>query len=272
MGKIGLITLHGMGTLEEGPNYADDFFKAIRNKLTTSQNQSLETEAIYYQGELNVNEEVYFDKVRSKLDWRTMRKFFLYGIADAGSLESLKGGSDSAYAIAQGRILEGFLNLHDKLGANKPVIIVAQSLGGQVISNYLWDAGKSTTPPFGVWATPPNLTADQERFCRGKSVYNLYTTGCNIPIFLAGHDPSNIKAIKKPHPDFQWHNYYDKDDVLGWPLKLLSDSYRDSVDEDHQINVGNLIFNWNPFSHNNYWNGKRFLNPLATQIKKLIKL
>ena len=34
-----------------------------------------------------------------------------------------------------------------------------------------------------------------------------------------------------------WHIYYDEDNVLGWPLKPLSDEYRNRV-KDHEMNAG----------------------------------
>jgi hypothetical protein len=104
-----------------------------------------------------------------------------------------------------------------------------------------------------------------------RTVQRLNTTGCNIPIFVAGH--KNIQAISPPSQDFKWHNFFDEDDVLGWPLRPLSPSYEQLVD-DIAVNaggglVGTLVKSWNPFSHNQYWTDSEVTSHLATAVKQL---
>ena len=67
------------------------------------------------------------------------------------------------------------------------------------------------------------------------------TTGCNIPLFVAAHDP--VVPIDPPATGFEWHNYYDPDDVLGWPLAGLGDDYGRLV-TDHPINAGGSVLDW----------------------------
>lgn len=74
---------------------------------------------------------------------------------------------------------------------------------------------------------------------------------------------------------FKWYNLYDKDDVLGWPLKSLSPSYEELV-EDIQINVGRgllskLFKSWNPLSHGQYWQDKNVIGHISDNIKQIIK-
>lgn len=64
-------------------------------------------------------------------------------------------------------------------------------------------------------------------------------------------------------------NYFDRQDVLGWPLSPLSESYDDLV-QDRQIDVGNYFSSWNPLSHLDYWGDKDFLEPLVDFLRKLI--
>ena len=121
--------------------------------------------------------------------------------------------------------------VYDNIVVGGPVVIVASSLGCQVISNYIWDAQrkkrKGEPPKFGIWrqGAVEEECGPQDDFRRLKSLRALFTTGCNIPLFVSGH--SEIEAILPPNPNkpFEWKNYYDEDDVLGWPLRPLSDSY-----------------------------------------------
>ncbi|MEW2914081.1 hypothetical protein [Leisingera sp. JC11] len=268
MKRLGLIAIHGMGETKE--DFADAFFAEIRSRLGAAQSEKLVTEPVYYQNILQENQEKYFNRVRQHIDWMRLRKFMLYGICDAASLESRKDGPDSPYFIAQTRILEAFRRVYRALeGSNRRVIVVAQSLGGQVLSNYLWDASRASKPAHGVWSgTPGFASPEEEEFCRGNFIARLNTTGCNIPVFVAGRDREDIKPIPRPNSYFEWHNFYDEDDVLGWPLRDLSDSYAALVEADHRINSGGLLTSFNPLSHSNYWDDRSFLRPLLDQIRQ----
>ena len=138
---------------------------------------------------------------------------------------------------------------------NKKVIIIAQSLGGQVISNYLWDASKN----LNIFKDTTGTNANELKFLKLKSLQHFITTGCNIPLFVSGLDTR--KNFKKPNRNFKWDNYYDPDDVLGWPLNQLDPSY--SYVKDRDINAGGLFTSWNPLSHVKYWTDKDVLRPLV---------
>lgn len=267
MSKLGLLAIHGMGTTK--PDFADDFFDDVCDRLSASQASELATQTVYYQDILQPNEKAYYDKTKRKLDWLKLRQFVLYGFCDAASLESQKAGKDSPYFRAQLKILNALKDLSDKLVKNAPIVVVAQSLGGQVFSNYLWDAAPGRKPANGVWSSPPALSKHEEKICRGRSIHRLYTTGCNIPIFVAGRPSKDIKAITKPNSKFRWENYYDEDDVLGWPLSELSNSYAKLV-TDRKINAG-LFNGFTPMSHTRYWKDRDFLKPLASDLKRLLK-
>ena len=104
------------------------------------------------------------------------------------------------------------------------------------------------------------------RFLKLTSLRNLVTTGCNIPLFISGISPR--KSFKKPNPDFRWDNYYDPDDVLGWPLRQLGSQF--SYINDHDINVGGALTNWNPFSHSYYWSDRDIHRRVANILQALL--
>ena len=67
-------------------------------------------------------------------------------------------------------------------------------------------------------------------------------------------------------------NYYDKDDILGYPLRPLSQSFKNTVTQDIQINVGGLLSSWNPKSHSEYWTDNDFTKPVAKYLAGLLKI
>lgn len=65
--------------------------------------------------------------------------------------------------------------------------------------------------------------------------------------------------------------FFDRNDVLGWPLRPLSQSYDRVVTEDVEINSGTILEQWNPMSHSAYWRDRDVLRPIARFIRQLLK-
>jgi hypothetical protein len=248
-----VVTIHGMG--ETQPGYSADLVDRLKKALGED-SKRISWQETYYQDLMQQNQEAVWRRMRNRdLDWTRTRRFVLYGFSDAASLASGKELAGSTYERAQIRIANCLDKAYDDLGSTlKPVLIIAQSLGCHVISNYVWDA-QSDQPVAGIWRGGEGIGAPagstQDQFHRLQSLRCLVTTGCNIPIFVAGND--EIVPFERPTPSFRWYNYYDDDDVLGWPLKPLSPGYRSIVTEDIEVQDGGLTASWNPFSHVNYW-------------------
>lgn len=271
---LALITIHGMG--ETSQNYYLEFVNVIKSAVNTATWEQVAFKAIYYQNILQGSQEEIFHRMRDQIDWMRLRKFLLYGFSDAASLEYKKDFLHSPYYETQKEILRTLDALFDEAGQTPvPIIILAHSLGCQIISNYLWDA-QQTKATAGIWSVPLEdgvvEGSPRDQFRRMRTVERFYTTGCNIPIFVAGH--KTIEAITPPHQRFQWHNFFDEDDVLGWPLRPLSRSYARLV-EDIAINaggglLGTLVKSWNPFSHGQYWTDFEVTRHITAAINQLV--
>ena len=82
-----------------------------------------------------------------------------------------------------------------------------------------------------------------------RHLAGMLTFGCNIPLFTFAHDLEDLKPIKFPGENLtdgekevaKWINFYDADDVLGYPLKQIYPDFPYLKDRD--INVGGL-FQW----------------------------
>ena len=271
MTKVALLAVHGMGDTPR--DFADELIQGLRERLGPTRMADLHVESVYYQGVFQTNQERLWQDMSSQpLDMTKLRKFVLYGFSDAAALERNAEVKNSPYERVQQVIHDALGRAQGFVGADAPVVVVAQSLGGQVISNYLWDAQKAGGASRGVWKDRSPTGADaEEKFRRLRTLRFLYTTGCNIPIFLGGFPKSRIKPVATSTKgyDFQWKNYYDEDDVLGWPLRPLSDAYAGAIHTDKQISAGPWPINMTPLSHTHYWEDVDVLRPLSDDLREL---
>ena len=267
-----VLAIHGMGSTPS--NYADRLRDELLDRLD-SDSMTVDFSSIYYQDVFQENQNALWNRyANSHLDWIKARKLLLYGFSDAAGHERKAAEPDSSYEQVQQTIRDKLEELYHNVGA-VPIVLVAQSLGGHVISNYIWDAQKDGGATRGIWCpNGPGHSEDDklDDFLRLKSLVFLYTTGCNIPVFVANLPEKDIEAIQTRALgyNFRWKNYYDVDDALGWPLKPLSDSYKDAIALDRSVSVGGLLAGWNPLSHSRYWTDRDVLRPLVNDIRTLI--
>jgi hypothetical protein len=263
MKKLALLTLHGMGKFK--PNYYRDLEDGLQKRLGAGW-AAISFQPVQYGDLLQVPEEELWQDMAAAndLDFVGLRQFLLYGFGDAGSLEhSAHAPGDTKYKQVQRRIQDRLRAALLDLGNDpaKPVVVVAQSLGCQVVSNYIWDAQHNRQIFAG---TEPDQTPAMQ-FLRLATLANLTTTGCNIPVFIAGLSP---RVCFTPPAACTWDNYFDPDDVLGWPLRQLGPTF--GFINDRAINAGGVFTSWNPASHGEYWSDGDVLDPLADRLRRLL--
>jgi len=279
--EVVVIPVHGMGDTDR--DFDQDLKRRIRDELSNAEWQKVHWQPIYYQPVLQDNQQRVFRDMRraEELDGIKLRKFLLYGFSDAAGLEHHAESPGSPYEQAQQIIFQALEDAFQSVGGRlKPVVLIAQSLGGQLMSNYIWDAQKAGGARYGVWRNGNPLgharNTVPDRFHRLKTLRFFITTGCNIPVFVAGFARNRILPVKHDSSgySFQWFNYFDEDDVLGWPLQPLSPQYRAAV-RDVPVNAGGNIWghlfkSWNVFSHGQYWTDGEVVRPVAGYIRSLI--
>lgn len=262
MAKLGILTIHGMGM--QLADYANDLISGLTPLLKPDLSHNVAFETIHYHGLSHLEQEKLWERMdRNGLNWDGLRKLFLFAFADATAHHVRPELDSSLYRRVSKEIRNSINALQHRLDdADTPVVIIAQSLGCQVISNYIWDAQRGK----GIWESETPSS-----FEKLENTKLMITTGCNIPLFVAGLE--KIEAIAPPNESFEWFNYYDKDDILGWPLKPLSQGFENAYDkvvtEDIPIDSGKLPNNFTPFSHLGYWRDKDFLDSIAKKINQL---
>ena len=276
MSKVALLTIHGMG--EQPLDYADDMRRALSHRMGPDF-VNVDVHSVYYQHLLKPNELDVWNRTRERatVRYEQLRKFILFGFADAAGLENRKEYDNSVYEQAQMEIARALLAILATRGPDTPIVLLAHSLGCQVMSSFIYDAQKRAgggTVSAGIWKPgrmADSLTAEQRKFLQCGTVRTFVTTGCNIPVFVSAHQRMDVKPITKPNPGFSWLNLYDPDDALGWPLQPLEGGYETLV-EDRVVNAGQGILDfmtksWNPLSHTAYWTDDEVIKPLATLLR-----
>jgi len=265
MKDIALITFHGMGKVE--PTYFKGLQKGLKKSMGPKWDRVSFQNVQYAPILQGAQEKLWKDIIsapNNDVDSTRLRQFFLYGFGDAGSLEYSAHSNKTKYLEVEKEIQralgEAFLELgQDK---NKHVVIIAHSLGCQVISNYLWDAQSNTY----IFKNPKALDEGKSEFLCLKSLQNLVTICCNFPLFIGSI--SDRRCFSKPNAQFRWDNYYDPDDILGWPLKQLGTSF--NMVNDHAINAGGIFTSWNAFSHTRYWSDDDVIGAVANILQSHI--
>lgn len=279
--ELVVMPVHGMGATP--PDYDRKLKQAIRRRLGARDWAAVAWHPVYYQGVLQKNQERLLRDMRSqvRLDWIRLRRFLLFGFSDAAGMETKPQLPGSVYEKIQETILATLDQAFASAGGrNVPLVLVAHSLGCQVMSNYLWDAQQDAASA-GVFGTDYEPRVGKrsrlDRFRRLKTLRLLFTTGCNIPIFIAGLPKQAIEPVIRDRRgwEFRWENYYDRDDVLGWPLRPINAAYRRTVALDRAINAGGTLTgwlgSWTPASHTAYWQDDDFLDPLEQGLRELLR-
>lgn len=261
--KIFILAIPGIGTKEEG--FADDLKKDLeKHTKNSSVNGNFELIECYPFKESNIdkNQDNLFERLDKDNDLGgilSLRRPILKAFGDGVTFERNSLDADSPYQKIHRYLLSIVEDVNKKIKTydNATLVIVGSSMGVHILSTYIWDADNGKGIFESVAATADNDLSNLEY---------LATIGCNIPLFVSGLDESQIKAFKKRNPNFIWNNYYDQDDVLGWPLKQLSLSYKELV-TDFEINTGQYVG-----SHTKYWDDNDFTKPLAEKLKSLYEL
>lgn len=279
--KVVVLAVHGMGRTDT--NFHHGLRKRLKRALKKTTWDQMVFDSIYYQNVLQDNQDAIWFAMDDAhwLTWKKTRKFVLFGFSDAAGLERHAETANSPYEKVQAKIKEKLICIYKQIGQHPvPIVVIAQSLGGHVISNYIWDAQQNR----GLWkrrgkggidktASNREEQSDLDSFLRLCTLRKLYTTGCNIPIFVSAFPKDEIEPIvtKDEHYDICWTNIFDRSDVLGWPLQPINAAYSKAVANDRQVNVGGPLSFWNPLSHKHYWKSKKVIEMLARDIEAVVE-
>ncbi|WP_169545175.1 hypothetical protein [Sneathiella aquimaris] len=271
--KLGILVIHGIGS-QDDEHFADGMIQEIKDHLKGlgKNTDQIAFQPIYWADILIDRQRDYLQRARQQenLNLMAIRHFVVSVLGDAVAYQRRGKKETSTYTAIHSTVRAAVRTLlTDKLGSEEaPLIVMAHSLGGHIMSNYIWDMQELIRNN-----EPLPVDTDFEQF---KTLAGIITFGCNIPLFTFTHQnpqpidfppdtlSNDLKSIAK------WMNYYDPEDVLAYPLKAISPAYNLDVIEEHEIEVGGFFTSWNPLSHTKYWTDNSFTKPAARYIARFL--
>ena len=278
--KLDVLVLHGMGS--QGPAFGDPVIAALERRISRFGADPAEVawKPVHWAPVLQPKEDRLWQALSQphRLDWAWLRKFVISNFGDAiAYLQRVPAQSPDVYNQIHRKVHQELVALRVDLGnLDRPLVVMAHSLGSVIMSNYIWDeqhgqgAGGTALERMetlaGLFTFGANIALVSLAY---DPILSITFPSATLPGYFPGASPADVLAVA------QWLNFYDRDDVLGYPLKPLSPSYSAAVTEDREIreiNVGNLLKSWNPASHGAYWTDRDFIRPVARAIADLLGL
>jgi hypothetical protein len=195
------------------------------------------------------------------LDAVRLRRFVVTAFGDAVAYQQVDVATNTAYKKIHERVREATTDLYvNQLNSeSKPLVVMAHSLGCHIMSNYIWDMQHASEGDVVGLSSLEKM----------RTLAGMITFGCNIPLFTFAY--AKVEPIEFPARQLsdefkkkaKWLNYYDPDDILGYPLRSINAAYKKVVTKDIAVNVGGIFTSWNPVSHTRYWTDDDFTKPVA---------
>jgi hypothetical protein len=157
----------------------------------------------------------------------------------------------------------------EQAGIDAPLCIISHSLGTVITSNYIYDL-ETNKAQIEIGDTPLE---------RGETLTSVYTLASQIPFWSLRY-PNFDRPIRVPSEKLhqyysdlkgEWINFYNKSDVMGYPLKSLNSAYSEAVTEDKEVNAGSLLESWNPLSHCSYWTDGVVVDTVASGLHHILQ-
>ncbi|MGF1496218.1 MAG: hypothetical protein ACFB8W_05255 [Elainellaceae cyanobacterium] len=283
--KIAIAVVHGIGKAdpefaEQGhPKFLSGIVPRIQKEFAaelkmdiSSARQELEFVPVYWAEVMQARQDKLYGhlNIESRVSrFLGLRDFIFHSLADSIAYQPTPpDDGPNLYGEVHRVFAKAIHELADKAGENAPLCMIGHSMGAAIASNYIWDTQQGRIP----------ANAHDNPLERGETLASLYTFGSQLP-FWAMRFPDFGKPPQVPSPKLwshypeaqgEWLNFYDRNDLLGYPVKDINSHYRAVVSET-EVSVGNLLTGWNTFAHDAYWHSDQVIRPIAQSLARLWK-
>ncbi|WP_164667926.1 chemotaxis protein [Virgibacillus doumboii] len=256
--KIAVLVLHGAGTPDR--SFADKMIERISKrfvKATGVERAELEFEPVFWSAVFEGEQEELWGNLQrdADLDFVRLRRFVIEFLSDAVAYQPTNTGGQN-YDKVHTLVAKSIRKLKERAGHKAPLCVISHSLGSVVASNYFYDL-QFRRENIGV---ETRKCTNQTPIEQCETLALFYTLGSPMALWSMRYidfgSPIAVPApgVERLYPGIsgEWLNFYDKDDVLAYPLKGLNDAYNRAVTKDVGVNAGGLLTSWNPLSHMKY--------------------
>lgn len=151
--KLAVALIHGIGDQpdsrdEDGlHSYARELVAALRRRLGAEAGE-VAFQSLYWASVLDARELDYLKRIeREPLGWRWLRRAVTLFLGDASGYRKVSAAYDTTYQQVHQHVRSGIMALRAKVGPQTPLVILAHSLGGHIVSNFIWDQQKLNRTP-----------------------------------------------------------------------------------------------------------------------------
>ncbi len=263
--RIAVAVVHGIG--KQDIAFVDRIYDELQARCRKTCGDDIVIEPVHWARVIQDKEDRLWDRLieGGPLDFRHTRRLMVDFVADALAYQptthdrKLYDDVHAEFARTLGRLAES-------AGDRAPLCVIAHSLGTIIASNFIYDLQNPALIADKVSRAAGNTPLD-----RGETLTLFYTLGSPLALWsLRYREFGKPVAVPSPmlaehHPDLQgeWANFYDRDDVVAFPLRSLNDAYAQAVTRDVEVNVGGVTSSWNPLSHMHYWTDRDVVEPIS---------
>ena len=269
MKKLGILIIRGSGSFSHARQ--EKFLEKLKPELTKRNidHTEIATQFLEWQTVLEVHQRNLIDRMLkgdSPVKARMIRRLVMLNIADLINYGGRPNNPSNVYKEVHEKINFDIRRLQAELPENTPIIILASSMGTEVIQNHIWDRQKRRE----------EFPNESEFECL-ETVVGMFTLGNTLPLFAAALPANELCPIRFPgntlSPELKrlckWSNIYDKNDPFGFPIKFINEAYQAAHVEDVEMNVGSFLTSWNLISHLEYWTSKKVRRYIADFIAEI---
>ncbi|MCI0542352.1 chemotaxis protein [bacterium] len=296
--KLAVAIVHGVGKQE--PDFAEPMIGLIRKyfarevvgmpevsdaEVEEVARDALVVKPVYWEPVIQGAEDELWKRMKAggPIRWRKSRRYAIDYGGDALAYQETPWDRTTYDEVH--KVFASALNaLAHEIGENAPLCVIAHSLGTVIASNYFYDLAAEFSRGNKMLGDDLRALVGNTALEHGETLALFYTMGSPLAVFALRYGidnfgtPTPVPAEsfgkhfpKEKFPDIfgEWLNFYDPDDIIGYPLKSLNDFYAQTVTRDMPVNAGGLLNFWNPSCHGYYWTRKSVVKPIAQSLAKL---
>jgi hypothetical protein len=268
-----VLFVHGINTTNR--EYYKPLLDRIVERLPLSHQRCVVPRPVFWGNVVRGRTDEYlFDAVKAgNFKPHKIHQLAIGGLGDAAAYTKTEQIKMSAYYRIQAAFRSALADVALEPNDERPLVIIAHSLGCHITSTYAWDLHKYKHMGQSLRANPDkklNVDDDTMKFIKSlddktalerlDTFAGFVTMGCNMPLFTFTFGQHSVTPITHAHaPDYhppfpgekleptvkaaaRWRNYYSLNDPLGYPLKPLNDKYADDwYLSDHPVVSENTI-------------------------------